>query len=515
MAKILRRFQVQSLAGHAADKVAILVNPPVYDTQYWARWSQPYGLLRIAALLRKHGYKHLALFDFMQTDSRGKVALRRINPGETYDDCEDPARPLRSHVVAKDGQSLELNRYHFGRTWGEFEGWLDEQGFDAAHPPDEVWISTAMTYWWESVRDLTVRLKRRFGSKTLVLLGGIYPTLVPEHASQRTSTDLVVVGEVEEANDLWPDLSLYGTAPTYAIVTPSRGCPNNCAYCAQRTINGQRRAVQYRAKEDVVAEMRHAYEAYGIREFALYADFLLWDHEHNLQPILQLLVDERLPFRLHAPEGLDVRYLSQSQRLVDLLKSAHVERIYLPCESVDEGYLRSLNRRHVRLEHFVRAVEMVERAGYRMRNLEVNAFVLYGLPGETIDQVVKTILFVSEVVGSIIPMLFTPVPTTQIYEARLPYFQQRGWDQDLHMLNGKLFPFLAMNEGSIEDYIDLQRLMFTLNTHYRSRSFRVFGDTRVSTAFRENLTDGFGVWMSSRRNRGAALGAGGRSEEEP
>ena len=34
---------------------ALLINPPVYDAQYWARWSQPAGLLRIATLLRTKG----------------------------------------------------------------------------------------------------------------------------------------------------------------------------------------------------------------------------------------------------------------------------------------------------------------------------------------------------------------------------------------------------------------------------------------------------------------------------
>ena len=72
---------------------------------------------------------------------------------------------------------------------------------------------------------------------------------------------------------------------------------------------------------------------------------------------------------------------------MDLLKAARFEKIYLPCESIDDQYLRTLNRRHVDLEHFVRAAKMIEKAGFRMRNLEVNAFVLYGLPGEKIDQI--------------------------------------------------------------------------------------------------------------------------------
>jgi len=123
--------------------------------------------------------------------------------------------------------------------------------------------------------------------------------------------------------------------------------------------------------------------------------------------------------------------------------------------------------------------------------MAVNTFVLYGLPGETIDSVVKTILFASEISGSIIPMLFTPVPGSKIYEDHLDYIKARGWDERLEMLNGKLYPFLEMNEGTIEDYIDLQRLMYTLNAHYRSKSFRIFGKTSVSERFRENISNGF------------------------
>lgn len=493
--KVVHAFSLRDFPSHPDQKTALLVNPPVYDTQYWAQWSQPYGLLRIATLLKKHGYKRVELFDFMETNEGRKVSRHRINPGEAYSEREEPTRPLRPHALSDESGTLDLCRYHFGKTWSQCERWLDAQGFDANHPPDEVWISCIMTYWWESARDLIARVKRRFGKRTTVLLGGIYPTLVPEHAARYTNADIVVVGEVPAANDLWPDLSVYASPPAYAIVTPGRGCPFNCAYCAQRTINAGRTRVHHRKPSDIVAEMRHQYEIYGIREFAFYADFLLWKPERYFQSVLEQLVAERLPFRVHAPEGLDTHYLSRSQRLLDLMKKAGFQKLYLPCESIDDGYLKSLNRRHVTLEDFAKAVSMCEKAGFRLRNLEVNAFVLYGLPKESIDGVVKTILFVSEIVGSVIPMLFTPVPTTKIYDDYLPYLRERGWDRDLHMLNGKLYPFLEMNEGSIEDYIDLQRLMFTLNAHYRSRSFRVFGDTRVSNAFRRNITDDFGRFI--------------------
>jgi len=251
--------------------------------------------------------------------------------------------------------------------------------------------------------------------------------------------------------------------------------------------------------------MKHKYDKFGIRDFAFYADFLLMRWKENLLPILKQIVRDKLPFRLYAPEGLDTRFLCQSQELPDLMKAAHFQKLYLPVESIDNEYVKTLNRRHVKLEHFVRAAKMCQKAGFQLRNLEVNAFVLYGLPGESIDRVVKTALFVSELVGSIIPMLFTPVPSTALFQEHLPFFKERGWDRDLHMLNGKLLPFLDTFEGSISDYIDVQRLMFALNAHYRSESFSVFGSSRVAAAFRDNVRNKFGDFI--RMYKGTELGS--------
>ena len=446
--------------------------------------------MRIAALLRKYQYKRIELFDFLETDEKRKVPSFRINPDESYakQGKPDGSKPI---IISKNGESLELFWKHFGKSWEDFDRWLDAKGFDKRHPPTEIYISAVMTYWWEAVRDLTIRLKNRYGDKPTIILGGIYPSIAPQHAARMTKADIIVDGEVEEANDLWPDISFYDKPQTYGIVTPSRGCPFNCAYCAQLKINAGNRRVRFRPPTDVVAEMRNKYEKHGVRDFAFYADFLLWDFDDNLTKVLEQIIAAKLPFRLYAPEGLDTKFVSSSQRLCDLLKEANFQKIYLPVESIDDEYLKILNRRHVRLEHYVKAVKMVEKAGFRLRNLEVNSFVLYGLPGEKIDNVVKTAMFVSEMVGSIIPMLFSPVPSTALFQQHLPYFQERGWDKQLQKLNGKLYPFIYMNEGSISDYVDLQRMMFMLNAHFRSQSFRLYGSSLVGESFRANIRNGF------------------------
>src|ERR1700730_18160122 len=89
-----RQFTPSCLGVDPHRKTALLINPPVYDTQYWAEWSQPYGLLRIAALLKQYRYKHVDFYDFMEatpvsgdpTDAECKriVPKHRIHCDESY-----------------------------------------------------------------------------------------------------------------------------------------------------------------------------------------------------------------------------------------------------------------------------------------------------------------------------------------------------------------------------------------------------------------------------------------------
>jgi hypothetical protein len=503
--KIDRQFTLKSLEGNPCRKNALLINPPVYDTQYWAEWSQPYGLVRIAALLKQKTYKHVDFFDFMEAtpasgeidDALGKrvVPKHRIHCDESYAEQHELTTKARPYIIEKSGEGLNLFKYHFGKTWPEFEKWIKAKSLHK-HPPHEIFISSVMSYWWESTRDLISRLRMLMGKKPKIIIGGIYPSIAPDHALRYTGADVVVAGEVHEANDLWTDLSVYKKKkPTYAIITPSRGCPYNCHYCAAKSINGGIQQVRFRSVEDIFAEMCDKHDRFGIRDFAFYADFLLIRYQDNLMPLLRKIVEEKKPWRLYAPEGLDTRFLAGSQELCDLLKAAHFQKIYLPVENVDDDILVSLNRKHVKLKHVVDAAKNVEKAGFKLRHMEVNGYCLYGLPGESISNVVQTALFVSDVIGSVIPMLFAPVPSTQLFDKYLDYYKQRGWCdetgmvRDLHRLNGKLFPFLQMNEGSVEDYIDLQRMMFMLNDNYRSKSFSLFGEGSVSRSFRNVIAN--------------------------
>src|SRR5204863_5266963 len=66
-------------------------------------------------------------------------------------------------------------------AWAARKSLFDVKVFPA---PDEIWISSIMTYWWESTRDVIERCQKVF-PKAVIRVGGIYPTLAPEHAIEK------------------------------------------------------------------------------------------------------------------------------------------------------------------------------------------------------------------------------------------------------------------------------------------------------------------------------------------
>ncbi len=467
---------------------ALLINPPVYDAQYWARWSQPAGLLRIATLLKARGYA-VDFVDCMETDVRGLV-----KKATRYD---AQGKPL---VVRRDDIGKRI--YHFGLSLQDLEQRL--QGLEA---PDEVWITSIMTYWWESTRDVIALAKRHFPRAT-VLVGGIYPTLAPGHAAAHLGADLIFKGELREASQLPTDLTLYATPPSYAILATSRGCPWDCVYCAARTLNGGAK-VRVRTAGDILEEIRDKFTHLGIRRFGFYEDNALIHREHFIE-VLEEIIASGLPLNLYAPEGFETRLLDED--LLRLMKRAGFEKVHLPLETVRSDINRQWNRRHASTASFERALEAAIRAGFKPRTQEINAFVLFGLPDERLEDVIDSTLYAHHRVGSVIPMLFSPVPGTQVFRRFQAYLlETMGWDfQDL---NGKFLPFLEYNQRNYpelhaSDYLELEGLMSILNDgKVLSRSVDLCDGSVASQSFRQALH-----WGSS---KGTPVMSGRAGERKP
>ena len=469
--KILTNETFVVRSGKPGFRRALLVNPPVYDAQYWARWSQPAGLLRIATLLKNKGYS-VNLIDCMETDARGNVR-------QTFRKLDGTQISLMRDDVAK-------RIYHFGLDWATFRQRLQS----LSEPPHEVWVTSIMSYWWESTGDAIAHIRDVF-PKALIFVGGIYPTLAPEHAQQNLNADVVFQGELHEASQLWTDLSLYDTPPTYAILTTTRGCPWDCHYCAARALNGGSNKVRPREAEDVLAEIEHKIQNFGIKRFGFYEDNALVLRGH-LQRILEMIIDRQLRLNLYAPEGFETRMLTEE--VLCVMKKAGFEKVHLPFEALRWETNLGWNRRHSNTTSFDQALSAAISAGFKPRTEEINAFVLFGLPDEKLEDIVDSALYVHHTVGSIIPMLFTPVPGTHIYNQHAKYLHtDMQWD--LQHLNGKFLPFLEYNQRRYPElrassYLQLEGLMSILNNgKFLSRAVDLCDDTPASVAFRELIAE--------------------------
>jgi radical SAM superfamily enzyme YgiQ (UPF0313 family) len=123
----------------------------------------------------------------------------------------------------------------------------------------------------------------------------------------------------------------------------------------------------------------------------------------------------------------------------------------------------------------------------------LNAFVLFGLPGEDLPAFMNTAIYASHRVGSAVPMLFTPVPGSRRYdEHKTNLTEEMGWN--LPHLNGKWLPFLEYNRRRYpnrraSDYVEMEAFVMHLNdSKVYERRFDVAGAGRVGEACRACLT---------------------------
>jgi len=106
----------------------------------------------------------------------------------------------------------------------------------AQKSPKKIYITSLFTWTWRPVWEAIKFYKREY-PKAEVWLGGIYATLLPEHAVL-SGVDYIYKGIFNESEDLMPDYTL---VPKWdgSIIFSSRGCCNKCAFCAVPIIEGK------------------------------------------------------------------------------------------------------------------------------------------------------------------------------------------------------------------------------------------------------------------------------------
>ena len=372
----------------------LLVNPWIADFAAYNFWVRPLGLYALAEWLYSLGADiHL---------------LDCLSPFPA------PGRFKRVQVSLPIQEKMPIKRSfaRYGIDLNEFRRRLR-----CAMPFDAVFITSVMSYWYPGI-SWAVEEIRRVVDNVPIILGGIYATLWREHAMEHMDVDLVCSGPLQENTEKiaaflglgsqlrqwkpWYQLPLWdGVA--YGAIRTAVGCPFRCSYCASRIVSG---AFKQRNIEQVLKEIVFLYNK-GVRQIAFYDDALLVDFDLRLGPILERLESNRIHLEFHTPNGLHARFLNKDVAL--RLVRSNFKTIRLSLETVNSARQKSTGGK-VTSQDLERAIDCLLSAG--MHRDCIGVYLLVGLPGQDLDEVEESILYVQSL--GVRPYLaeFSPIPGT-------------------------------------------------------------------------------------------------------
>ncbi len=261
--------------------------------------------------------------------------------------------------------------------------------------------------------------------KKRVIIGGIHASGIPEEVIKHA--DQVIVGEAEaiianvvEGNSRekiihaqpvdnldeipFPDYSLLKTPCKCANVMTSRGCPYNCSFCTTTRMFSPYRQ---RTPENVIEELK-MYKKLGFK-YMNFEDDNFTANKKRAKEILRKMIDKKLIFKETFFFGRTD--LADDEELLALLRDAHLNRVLIGIESLNQKSLDYINKKQ--------NIADIERAGKMLSKYKIKliASVVLGLRYDTKKDIRNSVEFASKVNAyQLQPAVLTPYPGTPLYD---------------------------------------------------------------------------------------------------
>ncbi|MFA6537246.1 MAG: radical SAM protein [Patescibacteria group bacterium] len=196
----------------------------------------------------------------------------------------------------------------------------------------------------------------------------------------------------------------YFHSKTLPIIT-SRGCPYGCNYCSVKLSMG--RGFRPRSPENVVAEMKHWINLYGITKFEVNDDCFTLDLE-RAEKICDLIISEKLNIKYEMYNG--IRADRVSQNLLQKMKDSGCIFVSFGCESGNQEIIYNMGKA-LKLEKVREAVDLTNKIGIRN---SVNFII--GHKGETYKTAMETVKFAKSLPTNFVNFYnVVPYPGTELF----------------------------------------------------------------------------------------------------
>ncbi|RJP65656.1 MAG: radical SAM protein [Candidatus Abyssobacteria bacterium SURF_17] len=316
---------------------------------------------------------------------------------------------------------------------------------------------TCTTPLYPHARSIAARVKLIL-PESWVVLGGVHPSVVPEHSLRDSAADIAAVGEGEQ---LMPALAhafpgmdaatrvagafvksrgeiVKGPAPVpiqdldtlpmparhlvdveryfhasghdrikWSLPQPSlpviasRGCPYHCTFCASELVHGKK--IRLRSVANIRSELEFLISEYGMKGVYFYDDTLTFN-----VPWLEKLCSMLKELRLKWICG--TRLDRVNRQILEMMKSSGCMLISYGIESGDPRMLKEVLKKGLTLELIRENIRLTREVG-----IGTIANYMLGFPGETEESMRKTIALSREIDSDVAEFsIYMPLPGTEL-----------------------------------------------------------------------------------------------------
>lgn len=242
----------------------------------------------------------------------------------------------------------------------------------------------------------------------------------------------------------------------------SRGCYNNCDYCVEGKYFGS--AKRFRSVTDFVNELERFCNEYKWKYIHIFdSDFI------QKNSYINQICDEIINRKLKIILSINISPLLYKMIDLPLLKKmvkAGFKEFLIGSETADDKIINALNR-HQTYDNLLNTTKMLKEAGAPI----VSTYWVVGLPGETRESLLKTIesvdyLFRNELIYHGSAKLFVPYPGTKIFN-KIGDYGIRLINKNWENFDRYAFPPAYVNENiSIFELYEFMNLFHAMQLSY-------------------------------------------------
>jgi len=413
----------------------LLIQPPVQDFYRTSIRTQPIGLAYLAASLQTQGYEVEILNG--QTEKKRSIP---IPPELSY---------LKDFYPFHDRSPFKLysGYYHFGMNWDEIRQKIVDSKADVFG------ISSSFTPYHGEALEIA-RIIKEGDRRKIVVMGGAHVSCDPQGVLKSPFIDYVVLGEGEDrfplllerikagggfdeidgigyridgkirinpvqtfiqnldslphpSRELF-DLDRYRMKKMRStMIITSRGCPYGCAYCSTHLVMGA--SFRTRSPEDILKEMVECQDRYGIQHFDIEDDNFTFDKK-RAKRLMNLIIETFGEQKIELSAMNGVSFASLDEELLRLMKKAGFKTINLSFVSTDP-YTKERMKRPEAIISFDKILDQANQI-----DLNIIAYGIFGMPGQTIEEMMDTLIYLMGKRVLIGPSIYYPTPGTPLFE---------------------------------------------------------------------------------------------------